>query len=188
MSLGSRLRTWIEVHGMTVRGFEKKSGIPYRSIHEYLSDKRKPSATHLEKMVGTGVDISWLLTGIYKPNAIELDMSAYDKLVAETYTVVAVDKDMSHYFFSEAIGLVDQWSLEHPEETRGMGVFGLIASIVSVWGCYAHAADAISDNIFSSRSKGATVEEVGGPIVTTLRPFLKDRLKVIAPVKSPPSG
>lgn len=180
MSLGQRLRLYIDVNGITVRAFSERSGIPYRSVHEYLSDKRKPSADHLENMARLGVDIAWLLTG-EKRASLTFDFTGYADHIEKVSGIVAADDDLSRYFLNDAVQIVDRWMIDHPNSAPSMGLFGWIASVVSLWGLYANAAEGISDKIIASRKNGLSAEEVGEQITTMLRPFLLERLKVIQP-------
>lgn len=62
-TLPDRLRTAIERSGRTLREFSAQSGVPYRTLQNYLAGDRKPGAEALEQFCDAGLDINWLLTG-----------------------------------------------------------------------------------------------------------------------------
>lgn len=64
MSVGKRLRQVIAHSNMKVKEFSDLTGIPYRTLQQYLSDDRSPATDALTKIcVQTSIDIHWLLTG-----------------------------------------------------------------------------------------------------------------------------
>lgn len=49
---------------MKVKEFSEQTGIPYRTLQQYLSDDRAPAADALTKICAqTNINIHWLLTG-----------------------------------------------------------------------------------------------------------------------------
>ena len=66
-TIGARLRSAISGQGYTLAAFAAESSIPYRTLQNYVADKRKPGADHLAKMLEAGVDMSWLLMGRERP-------------------------------------------------------------------------------------------------------------------------
>ncbi|MFZ4605226.1 MAG: helix-turn-helix domain-containing protein [Caulobacter sp.] len=63
--VGLRLRAAINARGETLRSFSDRSGIPYRSLQEYVAGKNKPGFEQLQKIATSGVDVGFLLTGTY---------------------------------------------------------------------------------------------------------------------------
>ncbi len=64
MSIGKRLRLVIDTSGSKVTEFSDSTGIPYRTLQQYLSDKRSPATEALTKICEqTSIDVHWLLTG-----------------------------------------------------------------------------------------------------------------------------
>ncbi len=63
MTIADRLRGYIKANGLTVKDFERLSEIPYRTLQDYLMDKRQPGAAQLARMCEAGVDLNWLITG-----------------------------------------------------------------------------------------------------------------------------
>lgn len=60
---GDRLRASIEGRGWTLAVFSRLSGVPYRSIQDYVADKSKPGFDQLAKFADKGLDVQYILTG-----------------------------------------------------------------------------------------------------------------------------
>ena len=64
MSVKLRLREFLDAEGLKITSAAEKSGIPYRSMQNYLSGERKPDVEALTAMnTRLGVSADWLLTG-----------------------------------------------------------------------------------------------------------------------------
>lgn len=64
MSIGKRLRQAIDNSNQKVTEFSEVTGIPYRTLQQYLSDNRAPASEALTKICEqTNIDVHWLLTG-----------------------------------------------------------------------------------------------------------------------------
>jgi transcriptional regulator with XRE-family HTH domain len=64
MNIGQRLRKIILLKNKTLTDFTLKTGMPYTTLQQYLSGKRKPNAEALIQMViYLDVNVNWLLTG-----------------------------------------------------------------------------------------------------------------------------
>ena len=63
MSIGSRLRCFIEWRGQRLTDFAEQAGIPYGTLQGHLADRSQPRVEHLVKLMGVGIDMYWLLTG-----------------------------------------------------------------------------------------------------------------------------
>lgn len=59
-----RLRASIKSKGWTIAQFSRLSGVPYRSLQDYLAGKCNPGFDQLAKFSKAGIDISYILTGI----------------------------------------------------------------------------------------------------------------------------
>ena len=62
-TLGARLRGIIAFRRLSIASFAKRAAIPYRTLQNYLADKRTPAAVHLVRLYRADIDILWLLTG-----------------------------------------------------------------------------------------------------------------------------
>lgn len=66
-SIGDRLRRFIAYNGMTIRELSYRSGIPYRTLQDHITDLRSPGVQHLLKLAAIGIDVHWLVTGKVRP-------------------------------------------------------------------------------------------------------------------------
>jgi len=83
-ALSERLRYAILHTGVSMKEFGVRTGIPYRTLQNYLSGDRLPGAEALQSMSKNGLDVNWLLTG----RRIEtLEHIAEDKNVTFSYVV-----------------------------------------------------------------------------------------------------
>lgn len=60
---GQRLRASIEGRGWSLMDFSRRSGVPYRSLQDYVSGKSKPGFDQLTKFADVGLDVAFVLTG-----------------------------------------------------------------------------------------------------------------------------
>lgn len=71
-TLAERLRSGIEICGLNITQASEKTGIPYRSLQNYLHGDREPKADALAQIhAGLGISIDWLLTGKGAPRREE---------------------------------------------------------------------------------------------------------------------
>ena len=64
MSISERLKQVIEDKNLNIKAFSEISGIPYRSIQNYLRNEREPNVEALIRLKeAINIDINWLLTG-----------------------------------------------------------------------------------------------------------------------------
>ncbi len=63
-SIGGRLRAAIAARRESLREFSDRTGIPYRSLQQYLRDERAPGAEALGRIAAhSGIDLHYLLLG-----------------------------------------------------------------------------------------------------------------------------
>lgn len=78
-SIGTRLRREILNRGYkNLTTFADAAGIPYRTLQDYVADKRIPGGAVLARMAEVGIDVAWVLTG-RPPGSISVD-AAVDAL------------------------------------------------------------------------------------------------------------
>lgn len=62
--LKDRLKILINILGLNLKDFSRKTGIPYPTLQDYLAGKIKPGSDNLEKIsMVFHVNLNWLLTG-----------------------------------------------------------------------------------------------------------------------------
>jgi len=196
MSLGSRLRSFITLNGLSVRELEKRTGIPYRSLHEYLSDKRKPGADHLAKMPTVGIDVEWLLTGEVKPGLkfkitadrddtvnLDFDLSNSEGLLPVTGSMCA-DLTFSEKIVRDAIELVNELIEQNPTAFSLMGVQGCVTSVWVVFSAYMSLIERHEEHFIKARDTDYPVEKIAeilfGPVREKMKAILMDRAKELA--------
>lgn len=68
MSTKDRLKFLIDLLGLKLKEFSKKTEIPYPTLLKYLSGERTPTEDNLQKLaIHLGVNLNWLLTGEGEP-------------------------------------------------------------------------------------------------------------------------
>lgn len=64
MSISLRLKAIMQAHGLSIKAFSELTGIPYRSVQNYILEERDPSTEALVKISHhLNINIHWLLTG-----------------------------------------------------------------------------------------------------------------------------
>ena len=63
LPIGFRLGLVLDTWGRKLSEFAKAAAIPYRTIQDYVHERRYPSTKSLVRMAHEGVDLVWLLTG-----------------------------------------------------------------------------------------------------------------------------
>lgn len=64
MSIATRLRSVLDLKGLSIKEASELVGIPYRTLQNYLLDEREPNAKALSAIrTRLGVSVDWLLTG-----------------------------------------------------------------------------------------------------------------------------
>ncbi|QOF91214.1 helix-turn-helix domain-containing protein [Pseudomonas lundensis] len=64
MSIAKRLRSVLDLKGLSIKEASELVGIPYRTLQNYLLDEREPNAKALSAIrTHLGISVDWLLTG-----------------------------------------------------------------------------------------------------------------------------
>lgn len=175
MSLGTRLRQFINLNGMTVRELERQSGIPYRSLHEYLSDKRKPGADHLVKLIDAGVDIEWLLTGVLRPgfNVILDGIEGINEIKGE----LSGDIELRTALIRYSVAIIDEIMEENPGAKSVMGFQGIVSSVWSLFSFFMSLAEDHKDHFLKAREVGYPLDKVVAMLLEPTRATVKSKLR-----------
>lgn len=102
--VSDRLRLFIELRGQSIREFADETGVPYRTLQDYVAGKRRPGADHLIRMASVGIDINWLLTGDVR--------HAFEALFPDDIgrgSVVAADSRLVDLIWDEALKAADSY-------------------------------------------------------------------------------
>jgi len=78
MMIKDRLKILIDLLGLNLKEFSRKTGIPYPTLLQYLSGKREPIPENLQKIaIHLNVNLNWLLIGegepFVKKEPVEMD-------------------------------------------------------------------------------------------------------------------
>lgn len=64
MSIKERLKILIDLLGFNIKQFSRQTGIPYRTLQNYLLGLREPTIENISKIsTHLGINLNWLLTG-----------------------------------------------------------------------------------------------------------------------------
>lgn len=64
MSIATRLRSVLDLKGLSIKEASEIVGIPYRTLQNYLLEEREPNAKAMSAIrTHLGVSVDWLLTG-----------------------------------------------------------------------------------------------------------------------------
>lgn len=64
MSIATRLRSVLDLKGLTIKQAGDVAGIPYRTLQNYLLEEREPNAKAMSALrTHLGISADWLLTG-----------------------------------------------------------------------------------------------------------------------------
>jgi bacteriophage CI repressor helix-turn-helix domain len=94
MSISERLKQVIEDKNLNIKAFSEISGIPYRSIQNYLRNEREPNVEALIRLKeAINIDINWLLTGegkMYR-NLPNDELKAKEQALINHYRIMSND-------------------------------------------------------------------------------------------------
>ena len=85
------MRGFLAFAGLSIRDFSRETGVPYRTLQDYLADKRLPGAAHLGRMARAGIDLNWLLTGKLRPTVLQAIRDGSDQ---EGFEAVGADLNL----------------------------------------------------------------------------------------------
>lgn len=100
--VGERLRAVIGARGETLKSFSDRSGVPYRSLQEYVAGKNKPGFEQIQKIAAAGIDIGFLLTGIYSGNIFRTLSSG-----ADGANILASDSEFAALVYDGLLDSID---------------------------------------------------------------------------------
>lgn len=177
MSISVRLRLHLNLAGKSIKEFSDQSLIPYRTVQEYLSGKRKPGSDHLVRMHEAGVPIVWLLTGELE-NSLSFTFEHFDAISG----ILGASPDICSHFAHEAIEIVDDANKRLIEEGKEpLHVMGIITSIYSVLYIISDAMDHVSDKVLKMKKLNWSDDEIVSFFMKSMKGTILDRLKTLDP-------
>ncbi len=85
----------------SLKAFAEATGIPYRTLQDYVADKRVPSADQLVLLSAQNIDLNWLLTGRLAIPLAGLDSDT------EGADVAGVDPELARALTAHALVMAD---------------------------------------------------------------------------------
>lgn len=110
MGIEERIRDIINAQNMTVKGFAEAMDIPLRTLHNYLSGNRDPSAEFLIKLSNKlNINLNWLLINkgeIYLSGNKSISLTFEESELLNQYRLVnesgkRILKNISQIIFDE---------------------------------------------------------------------------------------
>jgi len=93
MTIKERLKFLIDLLGLSLKDFSRKTGIPYPTLLQYLSGKREPVPENLQKIaIHVNVNLNWLLTGEGEPFVKKEGQAQFDN-ITEKILILLRDMD-----------------------------------------------------------------------------------------------
>ncbi len=93
MSIIDRLKILIDLLGLNLKDFSRKTGIPYTTLQAYMGGKRQPAAENLQKIaIHLSVNTHWLLTGEGEPFIKKEGQAQFDG-ITEKILILLRDMD-----------------------------------------------------------------------------------------------
>lgn len=173
--VGQRLRLFIRAQGMSFREFERASGVPYKTLQQYLAGRRYPGGEHLARMAEVGLDINWLLTG-RTPGDIWFRFHDAKPMP----DILGAFPALNTIFLEKSIQIIDD---VHAREAKRLGKPFLIGSLLrSVWDAFSvfgRALDGHSEKVVELAELGWPPEKVAQMFIDPIRAFVLERFKVL---------
>ncbi len=109
MSINNRLREVMKCNGLNIKAFAELLDVPYRTLQNYLLNKRDPSAEVLIKVGDVlNIDLNWLMRGkgeMFRGSMSESKLNEKEKQLISRYRKMSSDTqiafDISFKFLSE---------------------------------------------------------------------------------------
>lgn len=147
---------------MSIREFADRSRVPYRTLQDYLADKRKPGAEHLAAIARCGIDLHWLLLGaalgmgsaLFESDSFRAGVAAPE---------IASDTELMSYILETAKRVTDQTNKEHIEaHGRSLSLDEIFKLFSKNYRILAFHAEIASDVITKARKLGVSTETIVG--------------------------
>ena len=172
MTLGGRLRRLIAFRKQSIASFATQASIPYKTLQNYLADKRKPAADHLIRLYRVHIDIVWLLTGRCGP-----PLDDYLPLGEEQSLAVFGEREFAESLIWQAALAADQFHIRYHKKTgeilRRLEAEVVLSQFVQM---YAARATGLTDVIEKMGASDFAREDVVKVIVASATEDLDDKL------------
>lgn len=169
----SRLRAVIDARGQSLRAFSDQTGIKYRSLQEYVAGNSMPGYEQLQKMSEAGVDIMYLLTGVYSSGIVK-------SLSPETATsqLLSSDKEVMDMLRERLIEIVDTTNAENvAAEGTSMPLKTLMFIFQYGMTCALEMVAKMEDNLIGLRQAGVSAKAVTDIIMDTVYKLILTKIE-----------
>lgn len=78
MSIGERIREFIEGKSISIGDFAKEIEMSYPNLFAYVNGTREPGAVVLKRLFEAGADLNWILMGKRLDTKLELEKRIMD--------------------------------------------------------------------------------------------------------------
>ena len=172
MTLGMRLRGLIAFRKQSIASFATNASIPYKTLQNYLVDKRKPAADHLIRLYRARIDILWLLTGRCGP-----PLDDYLPVGEEQSLAVFGEREFADSLIWQAALAADQFHVRFHKKTgeilRRLETEAVLSEFVQM---YAARATGLTDVIEKMGASDFAREDVVRVLVSASTEDMDDRL------------
>lgn len=165
--IGERLRRHIAFKGMTISDFAREIEIPYRTLQDYLSGKRKPSADQLIRMINSGIDVNWLLTGEFVDQFAGLVRGG-----DEDENFLFADQDLMEKIGKKCIAIIDQYQKDQAERGDPQSFSTLFELYQKSIMMTFTVAGKISDNLVALKKAGVDNDTILDVVTSSLTSYL----------------
>lgn len=173
-SVGERIRRVIAARGQSLKAFSDQSGIPYRSLQDYVAGKNRPGFDQLQRMAVTGVDISYLLTGEYGGTALRAFAQSVDKAV-----LLSSDREVAKLVFNGAIAAADNVNETRISNGSGhMSAQDILDTLQYALSLAVKVSSEMDDELCNLRKRGVSASAVTSVILEAVSAALLKRSQV----------
>jgi transcriptional regulator with XRE-family HTH domain len=172
--VGERMRRLISARGQSMKAFSDQSGIPYRSLQDYVAGKNRPGFEQLQKMAAVGVDVSFLLTGIHGASLLRM-YSQHSKQAV----LLSSDREVAELVIDGAVKAAQE--VNNFRELSGvqpMNVQETLDTIHYSLDLAAKVSSEMDDQLCDLRRRGVSASAVTRIILESVSSALQKRVKM----------
>ncbi len=152
--VAERLRGIIQARGESLKSFSDKSGIPYRSLQEYVGGKNKPGFEQLQKMASVGVDVGFLLTGLQRGASLKHFTNGFERP-----NFLVSDEEFSGIVYDGLLAAIDRLNGKILAEAgRPMTAKEVTAYLSQALAMALRVTDEMQKNLIDLRAHGVSAQ------------------------------
>ncbi len=172
-TIGTRLRRLLRLRGQSIREFSEATGVPYRTLQDYLGGKAKPGAEQLGRIALAGLDVNFLLTGKALRGGFRIkDTAPADD---ETYYLLA-DAEVVEAIDRKAKDTISHLLREHLKADNDLTFDMLLEAYVLLFSSLADVFSRADPPIAAARKAGMSVAQLIDSILDASAQIVAARL------------